>query len=71
LGSFSLSEKERSGFLHLVNGKKRWVKAYLKNENIEEADRISDFKIYPNAKATYLKDKLEYLKQRKLNLYHE
>ena len=50
-------------------GKQDWKECYLKNENIQFCDQATGFKIYPVPEATRLKEKLDFLKRNKLNLY--
>lgn len=50
-------------------GKIAWKNAYFEFENISKADEIAKFKIYPYPDRTKLKEKLNYLKKNKLNLY--
>ena len=49
--------------------KTTWKATYLETENIEQANRRANFKIYPNPERTKLKQKLNYLKKHQLNLY--
>ncbi len=48
-----------------------WKNCYLKLEDVEQCDEITNFKIHPAPEATQLKEKLLYLKQHQLNLYAE
>ncbi len=50
-------------------GKQEWKECYRKNENIQFCDQATGFKIYPVPEATRLKEKLDFLKRNKLNLY--
>lgn len=58
-----------SQFLPLTEGKQIWAACYVERESIEECDKISKIQIYPNAEATHLKDKLNFLKQKQYNLF--
>jgi hypothetical protein len=51
--------------------KARWRSCYLKSEDIEKCDQVAGHWIYPSPRATHLKEKLEYLKQAKQNLYSD
>jgi hypothetical protein len=54
------------------SGKKQeWKNNYLQFEKIEMANQLSSFKIHPNEKSTDMKNKLQYLKENKLNLFKE
>jgi len=68
-GSFLAPLKDKPSLAWYSNGKQAWKRCYLENENIEECDRAVEFKIYPVAEGTHLKEKLDYLKKNKLNLY--
>jgi hypothetical protein len=48
-------------------GKRAWVSCYLATENVSSCRRV--FETYPNPEETRLKEKLDYLKERQLNLY--
>ena len=71
IGSFFFNQKELEYCSYMRNKKILWKQQYLLTENIEEANRVSNFAVYPRQyeQRTNLKWKLEYLKQRKLNLY--
>lgn len=56
-------------YAHFTAGRHKWVACYLEKEDIEECDRVSEIKIYPNAEATHLKDKLNLLKEKRYNLF--
>lgn len=70
-GSFPMRQTDTNIAEWLSNGKRSWAACYLKSENIEQCDASTGFKIYPRADATRLKEKLDYLKQHKLNLYRD
>ena len=55
--------------LWFTNGKNQWKTYYFQTEDIEKANALSGFKIYPDAKATNLEKKLNFLKENRLNLY--
>ena len=46
-----------------------WKNCYLRLEEVEQCDEITNFKLYPVPEATQLKEKLLFLKQHQLNLY--
>jgi hypothetical protein len=52
-------------------GKKAWKDCYLKSEDIAACTEITHFPIYPNPQATRLQEKLQYLKEHRLNLYKD
>jgi len=54
---------------YLKNGKENWKKCYLKHEDIDKADKEANFQIYPTPERTDLKGKLNYLKDKKYNLF--
>jgi len=49
--------------------KTKWKETYLEHEDISLSDGISGIQIYPRPEHTHLKEKLNYLKENKLNLY--
>lgn len=53
----------------IKNNKNNWVAAYKETEDIDKANEISGFKIFPKPEKVQLKKKLDYLKEKKLNLY--
>jgi len=46
-----------------------WKNCYLRLEDVDRCDEITNFRLYPVPEATQLKEKLLYLKQHQLNLY--
>jgi hypothetical protein len=48
-----------------------WRECYLKLESIDQCTALTGFKVYPWPEGTHLKEKLDFLKQRHLNLYAE
>ena len=69
--SFPLRAGDAQGMKWFSEGKTLWKDAYLRVEDIQEADRLSQFSAYPWPEATHLKEKLHYLKIHHLNLYRE
>jgi hypothetical protein len=57
------------GANRIAEGKRRWAACYVRTENIGYCDRAANFKIYPNPSQVKLKQKLDYLKQHRLNLF--
>jgi hypothetical protein len=58
-----------SGADWFADGKRAWVECYLRTENISECDKSAGFIIHPHPDQTGLKEKLDYLKARQLNLF--
>lgn len=54
-----------------ADGKRAWSSCYKQTEDIAACDSARKFKIYPDAERTRLKQKLDYLKKNKLNLFAE
>jgi hypothetical protein len=52
-----------------VKGKRNWVECYRTLGNIHACDQAADFKIYPFPERTGLQQKLDFLKERRLNLF--
>lgn len=53
----------------LADGKRAWAACYLRTENIAYCDQATHFLIYPDPARTGLQQKLDYLKQHRLNLF--
>ena len=64
-----LTALDEGTIARLSNGKRRWRSCYLRTEDIKGCDKAAGFMIYPRPEATRLKEKLDYLKREKLNLY--
>jgi hypothetical protein len=60
------NHKEIEGFSAM---KHAWKDCYRATENIHYCDAFSQLQLYPRPEATHLQDKLNYLKQNRLNLY--
>jgi hypothetical protein len=59
-----------SGRAHwFADGKRAWAACYKQTEDIAFCDSSTSFPVYPDAERTRLKQKLDYLKQRRLNLF--
>ncbi|KUG21640.1 hypothetical protein ASZ90_008603 [hydrocarbon metagenome] len=67
--SFPLRAADLNTLKWYMEGKTKWKTVYLNTEDIEMATRAANFSIYPVPENTFLKQKLEYLKKEKLNLY--
>jgi hypothetical protein len=52
-----------------TEGKRNWATCYVRTENIGYCDRVAKFEIYPFPAQVELKQKLNYLKQHRLNLF--
>jgi hypothetical protein len=51
--------------------KRAWVSCYFSRHDIQQCDLMTNFKIYPWPEATHLQQKLDFLKEHRLNLYGE
>jgi len=69
ISTFPLNKIDYQGILMYKNCKTQWRLFYLQTEDVEKTNQTIGCKIYPDAKRTNLKWKLDYLKARKLNLY--
>jgi len=61
--------RDRGGMGFAWNVKQHWKTCYLQTEDIEGCNKVADFPIYPNPQRNHLKEKLEYLKRTRQNLY--
>jgi hypothetical protein len=66
-----LTRLDRDTINQLSIGKRDWRSCYLRTESIESCDRTTGFMVHPRPEATGLKEKLDYLKRNKLNLYSD
>ena len=63
---------DRGGMGFSKNVKQGWKTCYLQTEDIEQCDKIAGFPIHSNSlPQTHLREKLEYLKKTKQNLYSD
>jgi hypothetical protein len=53
------------------NGKRDWANCYVRTENIHYCDQSANFLLHTPFEEIGLKEKLDYLKQRRLNLFSE
>jgi hypothetical protein len=67
--SFPLREADLKELQWCSARKIRWKAVYLQTGDIDSATRAANFPIYPAPEQTHLKQKLNYLKRVKLNLY--
>ncbi len=69
MGAGAVQREDLSDMRYYYSAKESWRKCYLKTEDIRGCDQAVQFTIYPVAERTGLKEKLEYLKRTKQNLY--
>jgi hypothetical protein len=67
--SFPLRKNDLNRMSKLSYEKETWKDIYLRTESIEQATALAGLSIYPYPEGTKLKEKLDYLKKRRLNLY--
>jgi len=53
------------------DSKRAWADCYVRAENIQYCDQSTNFVLNPHPERTGLKQKLDYLKEHRLNLFHE
>jgi hypothetical protein len=57
-------------YFHLfVDQKRAWAACYVQTESIASCDQATHFRIHPDPQRAGLQEKLDYLKQRRLNLF--
>ena len=71
MGAGAIQREDLSDMRYYLSAKESWRKCYLKTEDIRGCDEAVQFTIYPVAERTGLKEKLEYLKRTKQNLYSD
>jgi hypothetical protein len=54
---------------HFAEGKRRWAECYRQRHDVHACDAETGFPIYPSPEATRLKEKLDFLEARHLNLF--
>ena len=69
MGAGTVQREDRNDMRYYHSAKEGWQKCYLKTEDIQGCDEAAQFTIYPVAARTGLKEKLEFLKRTKQNLY--
>ena len=69
VAGFRLSPLDERSVSRLSHGKRSWKACYLRTEDIQGCDRAAEFVLYPRPEETHLREKLDYLKRHKLNLY--
>ena len=55
---------------HFYRGKRAWAIGYLRGEDIEQAEALSEFQIHPDPVGTGLGQKLAFLKTHGLNMFN-
>jgi hypothetical protein len=70
-GSLPIARTDREVMQGFHGIKSIWRACYLEREDIEQCDRQAGFGVYPSPEATRLKEKLEYLKRTRQNLYSD
>jgi hypothetical protein len=68
----SAMHKPRFEMRWFSDGKRAWANCYVRTENIRYCDQSTNFAVYPlPPEQTGLQQKLDYLKQHRLNLFYE
>ena len=67
--TFPLREGDSTMMKYVSWGKSDWKTIYLVMEDVERATSETNFRIYSKPEKIHLKQKLEYLKKNRLNLY--
>jgi hypothetical protein len=70
-GALPVTAEDQYGMNEYYQGKAEWRKCYLKTEDVHGCDVAVHFAVYPLAERTGLKEKLQYLKRTKQNLYSD
>ena len=69
IGALAIPQQDRDDMRYYHEKKENWRNCYLKTEDLQGCDLAVHFGVYPLAERTGLKEKLEYLKRTKQNLY--
>jgi hypothetical protein len=54
-----------------ADGKRAWAECYVRTEDIGRCDRTTGFAVHPHPERTGMKEKLDYLKAHRLNLFSD
>jgi hypothetical protein len=65
----SFPGRNRGGIAYLSSAKAGWRACYLRTHDLEGCQKAGELPIYPRPAATGLQQKLDYLEQRRLNLF--
>jgi hypothetical protein len=65
------SKEFTKGMNNFSKVKKTWASCYIKLESIEECNKMAGNVIYPLPEATHMQEKLDFLKEKKYNLFSE
>ncbi len=68
VSSLSINSADRGAMAWLARGKQEWKDCYVARHDIGMCDKLADFRLDPNPDG-HLQDKLDYLQQKKLNLF--
>ncbi len=71
VASFPLPTSDVKELTWSAARKTRWKNVYLRTEDIDLANQSANFPIHPHPEQTHLKEKLVYLKQKRLNFYQD
>ena len=71
IGSVPIPPADRYAMQYYHDVKTKWRNCYLRTEDIQKCDQAAGLWIYPAPERTDLKEKLEYLKESKQNLYSD
>lgn len=63
------SGRELEAMHRLSEQKEKWAEVYRESHRVERADSISGIRIHPDPEKTHLQEKLDYLENRRLNLF--
>jgi hypothetical protein len=63
--------KDVEGIFWYSQGKSSWKDAYLKTSSVVVADRIAKFQAYPVPAGTHMDEKLQYMRERRLNIFND
>ncbi len=59
----------RSDIRWYSNGKRHWAECYIRTGDIRYCDQSTNFVLFPEPEKTHLQEKLDYLKENRLNLF--
>jgi hypothetical protein len=69
IGTIPIRNIEEKTMIGYSTIKQRWRQCYLEISDVDQCDQLVGARVYPDPERTHLKDKLDFLKQTKQNLY--
>lgn len=69
--NLKMSRRDETNIQIFSEGKRKWAQCYLQNKDLEWCDKTTQFNVHPSYAGTRINEKLEFLREHKLSLYHK